>query len=219
MSAEPRVVLLTGFDAFGGESRNASWDAVRRLRRARISGHEVVVQRIPTAFARCAGALARAIVRHRPRLVLCVGQAGGRSAIALERIAINCIDARIPDNDRQQPVDQPVIDGAPAAYFAALPIKAMLGALRERGFPVEVSNSAGTFVCNALAFHLAHGIATRWPGMRGGFIHIPFAPAQVVSRPGLPSMPIELVADALRVAIRIALTTAVDAQVGAGRED
>ena len=219
MSAEPRVVLLTGFDAFGGESHNPAWDAVRRLRGARIAGHEVVVQRVPTAFARCAGVLARAIARHRPRLVLCVGQAGGRSAISLERIAINCIDARIADNDRQQPVDQPVIDGAPAAYFTALPIKAMLGALRERGFPVEVSNSAGTFVCNALAFHLAHGIATRWPGMRGGFIHIPFAPAQVVSRPGVPSMPIELVADALRVAIRIASTTAVDAQIGAGRED
>jgi pyroglutamyl-peptidase len=219
MPADPPVILLTGFDGFAGESRNPSWDAARSLRGARIAGHRVAVQRIPTAFARCASVLARAIARHRPRLVLCLGQAGGRTAISLERVAINCIDARIPDNDQQQPVDQSVIVGAPAAYFAALPIKAMLVALRERGYPVEVSNSAGTFVCNALAFHLAHGIATRWPGLRGGLIHIPFAPAQVAARPGVPSMPIELVVDALRVAVRVALTTSVDFAVGAGRED
>lgn len=219
MSADPPAVLLTGFDSFGGESRNPSWDAVRRLRGERIAGHDVVVQRVPTAFARCAVVLARAIKRHRPRLVLCLGQAGGRTAISIERVAINCIDARIPDNDGLQPIDQPVIDGAPTAYFSALPVKAMLNALRERGFPAELSNSAGTYVCNALAFHLAHGIATSWPMLRGGFIHIPFAPDQAAARHGAPSMPIELVVDALRVAIRTALSTAVDARIGAGREN
>lgn len=219
MSAEPATVLLTGFDPFGGETRNPSWDAVRQLRGARIAGHAIHATRIPTDFARCGPLLLRAIARHRPRLVLCVGQAGGRSAISLERVAINCADSRIRDNGGAQPVDQPVIAGAPAAYFANLPIKAILEAVRARGIPAEVSNSAGTFVCNALAFHLAHAIATRWPALRGGFMHIPYAPLQVAARPGVPSMASAIVVEALRIAVRCALASSADRQVPAGRED
>jgi pyroglutamyl-peptidase len=218
MSRKARAVLLTGFDPFGGEPFNPSWDAVRRLRGARISGHVVAVQRIPTEFARCAGVLSRAIARHRPALVLCTGLAAGRAAVSLERVAINCIDARIADNAGLQPVDVPVVAGAPDAYFASLPLKAMLAALRARGVPAAVSNTAGTFVCNALAFHLAHGIATRWPGLRGGFIHLPSTPAQAAADPGRPSMALDTMVEALRVAVAAAIAHPVDLALGAGAE-
>lgn len=213
-----RCVLLTGFDPFGGEPRNPSWEAVRMLRDARIGGHAVAVARLPTSFARCAGVLSRAIARHRPRLVLCTGMALGRSAVSLERVAINCIDARIADNDGAAPIDVAVVAGAPAAYFSRLPLKAMLAAVRARGVPAEVSNSAGTFVCNALAFHLAHGIATRWPTLRGGFVHLPAAPHQVAGKPGVPSMAVATMAEALRAAVAAALAHADDVSFGAGTE-
>ena len=112
-----------------------------------------------------------------------------------------------------------MIAGAPAAYFANLPIKAMLEALRERDIPAEISRSAGTFVCNALAFHLAHAIANRWPSLRGGFMHIPYAPQQVTARPGMPSMSTSIVVEALRIAVRCALSTAPDRQLPAVRAD
>jgi len=213
-----RGVLLTGFDPFGGAARNPSWEAVRALRGARIGGHAVAVARIPTSFTLCAPALARAIARHRPALVLCTGLAQGRAAVSLERVAINCIDARIADNDGLQPIDAPVVAGAPAAYFARLPLKAMLAAVRARGIPAEVSNSAGTFVCNALAFHLAHGIATRWPRLRGGFVHLPAAPFQVADQPATPSMALATMVEALRAAVAAALAQGDDIALGAGTE-
>jgi pyroglutamyl-peptidase len=218
MSRKARMVLLTGFDPFGGEASNPSWDAVRRLRGARIAGHIVAVQRIPTEFARCGTVLARAIARHRPAVVLCTGLAAGRAVVSLERVAINVCDARIADNAGLQPVDVPVLAGAPAAYFASLPLKAMLAALRGRGIPCEVSNSAGTFVCNALAFQLAHGIATRWLGLRGGFIHLPATPAQAATHPGWPSMALETMVEALRTALAAAIAHPVDLALGAGAE-
>jgi pyroglutamyl-peptidase len=214
----PAPVLLTGFDPFDGEARNPSWDAVRALRGARIGGRRVVVQRLPTAFARAGEVLARAIRRHQPDLVICTGLAAGRAAVSLERVAINCIDARIPDNDGLRPIDHPVVAGAPAAYFLPLPVKAMREAIRARGLPAEVSNTAGTFVCNAVAFELAHGIATRWPGLLGGFIHLPATPALAARQPGLPSMALPDLVEALRVAVAAALRHPVDAPIGAGTE-
>lgn len=216
--ATPAPVLLTGFDPFEGAKRNPSWDAVRALRGTRIGGRPVVVQRIPTAFARAGEVLARAIARHRPVLVVCTGLAAGRGAVSVERVAINCIDARIPDNDGARPIDQPVVPGAPAAYFLPLPVKAMRRAIAARGLPAEVSNSAGTFVCNALAFHLAHGIATRWPGLRGGFIHLPATPALAAARPGLPSLALADLVEALRSAVAAALRHRHDRVESAGRE-
>jgi pyroglutamyl-peptidase len=150
--------------------------------------------------------------------VLCTGLAAGRAVVSLERVAINVCDARIADNAGLQPVDVPVLAGAPAAYFASLPLKAMLAALRGRGIPCEVSNSAGTFVCNALAFQLAHGIATRWLGLRGGFIHLPATPAQAATHPGWPSMALETMVEALRTALAAAIAHPVDLALGAGAE-
>ncbi|TXH72035.1 MAG: pyroglutamyl-peptidase I, partial [Lysobacteraceae bacterium] len=159
-SAKPRapVVLLTGFEPFGGERRNPSWEAVRRLRGARIAGHRVVVARLPVAFADSLPVLRRALREYRPALTICIGQAGGRARISLERVALNLIDARIPDNTGAQPVDKPVVVDGPAAYFGSLPVKAMLVALDAAGFSAELSHSAGTYVCNQVFYGLMHAL-------------------------------------------------------------
>jgi pyroglutamyl-peptidase len=213
MATVPKV-LLTGFEPFDGERLNPSWEAVRRLDGARIARHRVVVARLPTEFERGVAALNRALDRHRPACVLCVGLAGGRAALSLERVALNVIDARIPDNAGRRPIDEPVIAGAAAAHFARLPLKSMLAALRRAGIPAEVSNSAGTFVCNAVYFALLERLAgTR---TRGGFIHVPYLPAQVVERPGTPSLTLEEQVRGLRVAVAAALRRAPEARIAAG---
>lgn len=199
-------VLLTGFEPFDGEVINPSWLAVRELDGATIARHRVHAVELPVSFAAMPVALAAAIARYAPRLVLCVGQAGGRPQISLERVAVNLVDARIPDADGAQPIDQPVIAGAPDAYLATLPLKAMLAALRRAGIPAEISLSAGAYVCNACAFHLAHRIAAEPVPLRGGFVHIPWAPSQAVARPGQPSLPTAVVVEALRVMVRAALS-------------
>lgn len=198
-------MLLTGFDAFGGEALNPSWEAVRRLRGAHLAGHLVVVRRLPTEFSRAPAVLFRALDRHRPALVLCVGQAGGRSAVSVERVALNLVDARIPDNAGAQPVDVPVVPGAPAAYLAPLPVRRLVTALRRAGVPAEASLSAGAFVCNAVFFALCHRLARAGSRTRAGFLHIPYLPRQVVDRPKEPSLALETVVAALEVAVEAAL--------------
>ncbi|MBT9551297.1 MAG: pyroglutamyl-peptidase I [Hydrogenophaga sp.] len=197
----PRV-LLTGFDAFGGATLNPSWLAVQALRGRQVRGHTVVAAQLPTVFGASQQVLDVLLAKHRPALVVCVGQAGGRSSISLERVAINVDDAPIPDNAGARPIDTPVVPGAPAAHFSTLPIKAMLGALQREGLPAEVSLSAGSFVCNHVFYGLMHAIATR-PELRhtrGGFVHVPWLPEQ-----GTPSLPLADVVRGLRVALRCAL--------------
>ncbi|WP_217349826.1 pyroglutamyl-peptidase I [Polaromonas sp. A23] len=208
----PRV-LLTGFDAFGGESLNPSWMAVHALHGRRISGHQLVAAQLPTVFDDSLAELAQLLRLHKPSLVLCVGQAGGRAAISLERVAINVNDARIADNAAAQPIDTPVVDGGPAAYFSTLPIKAMLQALQHEGIAAEVSQTAGTFVCNHVFYGLMHHLATRrgFKNTRGGFVHVPYLPEQ-----GSPGMPLQEQVRALRVAVRAALATQRDIAQGAG---
>ncbi|HEX7112229.1 MAG TPA: pyroglutamyl-peptidase I [Mizugakiibacter sp.] len=208
-------VLLTGFDPFDGEPVNPSWEAVHALHGARIAGHRIATAQLPTAFGLSLTALGRAIAAHRPALVLAVGQAGGRSRISLERVAINVDDARIPDNAGRQPVDQPIVEGGPAAYFSTLPIKAMLAALRREGIPAEISQTAGTYVCNHVFYGLMHATARR-RGVRAGFVHIPYLPEQAVRHPGAPSMARSEVVRALRLLVRVALTMREDARIAAG---
>ena len=209
-------VLLTGFAPFGGESVNPSWEAVQALHNEVIAGHRIRTRCLPVAFGEAVDELHRAIRTSRPALVLCVGQAGGRASMSLERVAINVDDARIPDNAGAQPIDRPVVDGAPAAYFTDLPIKAMLAALREAKIPVEVSQTAGTFVCNHVFYGLMHALRRR--ATRGGFIHIPYSPEQARHHPGAPSLEVETVRDGLRLALQVALTTTADATLAAGAE-
>lgn len=207
-------VLLTGFDAFGGQDLNPSWLAVQALHGRQIAGHRVVAAQLPTAFAGAPARLLALIGTHRPVLVICVGQAGGRSALSLERVAINLLDARIADNASAQPVDEPVVAGAPTAYFSTLPLKAMLAALQRAGLAAEVSQTAGTFVCNQVFFALMHALATRrgWRRTRGGFIHVPWLPAQ-----GSPSMALADIVRGLHLAVRVALTTPQDLRIAAGQ--
>ncbi len=215
------IVLLTGFDPFGGEAINPSWEAVARLHGATIAGHRIESVQLPTAFVRGANALLDALERHRPALVLCIGQAGGRDALSLERIAINLIDARIPDNDAAQPIDIPSIAGAPPAYFSTLPIKAMHAALHTAGIRSDVSHTAGTFVCNHVFYVLMHALAAEGAGasnarIRGGFVHVPYLPEQALRYGGKASMTLETMIAGLRIAIDTALRTHNDLIVAAG---
>lgn len=164
--------LVTGFEPFGGESVNASYEAVRRLP-ARIGALEIVTARLPTSYARSGAVLLSEIERVQPAIVLCVGEAGERTALNLERAALNMQDARIQDNDGAQPVDVPIVGGAPAAYFATLPVREMLAALTTAKLPAVISNSAGLFVCNHVFYTLMHCAATTGAKWRAGFLHVP----------------------------------------------
>jgi len=216
MNATPMPhVLLTGFAPFGGESTNPSWEAVQALEGEVIAGHRIVARCLPVEFDASLHALQHALDELVPSLVICVGQAGGRAQMSLERVAINVIDARIPDNAGAQPIDEPVAADGPAAYFTSLPIKAMLAALRNAGFPAEISQTAGTYVCNHVFYALMHALRGL-PGVRGGFVHIPYSPAQAALHAGAPSLPSTVVAQALRLSVGIALTVEHDVRMGGG---
>jgi pyroglutamyl-peptidase len=208
-----RKVLLTGFDAFGGAATNASWLAVEALHGRQIASHRVVAAQLPTVFGTSLETLNALLKQHQPALVVCVGQAGGRSAISLERVAINVDDAPLPDNTDAQPIDTPVVPAAPVAYFSSLPIKAMLATLQCEGIAAEVSQTAGTFVCNHVFFGLMHALATRRAlrHTRGGFVHVPWLPEQ-----GQPSMALHDLVRGLSLAVRCALLAEQDASLGAG---
>lgn len=216
MKMAARTVLLTGFEPFGGERENPSLQIARALDRERIAGHRIVGAALPTEFARSLPALEALLGQHRPALVLAVGQAGGRPAISLERVAINLIDARIADNADDQPVDVPVIRDAPNAYFSTLPLKAMLLRLHAAGIPAALSHSAGTFVCNQVFFGLAHHLATRKPRARGGFVHVPYLPEQAARHDNAASMALSTMIEAIRLCIETALATDDDAHYAAG---
>jgi pyroglutamyl-peptidase len=206
------TVLVTGFDPFGGQTVNPSWLAVQALHGSTVAGHRIVGVEIPTVFGQSLQALRASLRQHRPTLVLGTGQAGGRGALSLERVAINVNDARIRDNAGAQPIDTPVVEGGPAAYFTSLPIKAMLQALIAGGIHAEVSQTAGTFVCNHVFYGLMHELAQpEWAGVRGGFVHVPWLPEQ-----GQPSMPLARVTEGLRICIEVALAVRHDILKQAG---
>jgi pyroglutamyl-peptidase len=209
-------VLVTGFEPFGGESVNPSLEAVKRLGMLGMKGVELDILAVPCVFQDAIATLADAMRRFHPDVVICVGQAGGRAEVGVERVAINVDDARIPDNAGRQPIDEPVVAGGPAAYFSSLPIKAIVAALHTAGIPAAVSQTAGTFVCNHLFYGLAHLIATEFPDTRGGFLHIPYLPEQAARHPGAPGMPLEMVVKALQVAIGTTLAMDSDIRLAGG---
>ena len=198
-------LLLTGFEPFGQESVNPSWEAVKAFPDM-VEGVEVVKVRLPVTFKGAAVMLEQAIDEFRPDVVLCVGQGSGRYEINIERVAINMADSKKPDNDGYLPEEMPMRAEAPDAYFSNLPVKRLVEALHEVGIPAVVSNSAGAYVCNTVfytALHLAHH---KYPDMRAGFIHIPYLPCQVVEKSKQPSMATETVVQALDTIIHT-LTT------------
>ncbi|MEO8365357.1 MAG: pyroglutamyl-peptidase I [Pseudoxanthomonas sp.] len=211
------TILLAGFAPFDGQALNPSWEAVRALRGKRIAGHRIIVRCLPVAFDASLKELRAALRETSPALVICVGLAGGRERISLERIAINVDDARIPDNDGEQPIDEAIVSHGPAAYFSTLPIKSMLAGLRDAGFPIEVSQTAGTYVCNHVFYGLMHALRNRRK-VRAGFIHIPYSPEQAATIAGAPSLDLQSVVAALRLALRIAIGTGTDPRIAAGAE-
>ena len=180
-------ILVTGFDPFGGEKVNPALEAVKSLP-SEIHGAEIHWVEIPTVFYRSAEVLEAEIVRFQPDAVLCIGQAGGRASLTPERVAINQDDARIPDNQGNQPIDTPIRLDGEAAYFSTLPIKAMVQAIKEEGLPTTVSNTAGTFVCNHLMYQALYLADKKFPHMRAGFMHIPYMTEQVINKPNTASM-------------------------------
>ena len=199
-------ILLTAFDPFGGENVNPALEAVMKVSDV-ISGARIVKVTVPTVFYKSIDVVTDAVKRERPDAVLCVGQAGGRSALTPERIAVNLDDAQIPDNKGNHPVDRTIFpDGAPA-YFSTLPIKEMVSAMRAAGVPADISNSAGTFVCNHLMYGLLYTLERKYPGVRGGFMHVPYSPEQVSKKSSpAPSMETETVVRGIEAAIKAVVT-------------
>ncbi|MGK2696165.1 pyroglutamyl-peptidase I [Serratia surfactantfaciens] len=208
-------VLITGFEPFGGERLNPSWEVVKQLNDLELVGTRIVARQLPCVFGAALEALNAAIDEVQPLMVLAVGQAGGRTDITIERVAINVDDARIPDNQGQQPVDEPIVAGGPAAYFSTLPIKAMVSSMREAGIPASVSQTAGTYVCNHVMYGLLHRLSDQRE-VKGGFIHIPYLPEQAAVHPGAPSMAASTVLFALELAVSIALQVEHDLKVAGG---
>lgn len=212
-----KKVLVTGFDPFGEEKMNPAIEAARKLEGEIMEDHEIHTLEVSTIFDTCIQELRNAIEKMKPDLVICVGQAGGRSHISLERIAININDARIPDNDGNQPIDTPVIPSGPSAYWSTLPIKTIVEALKNKGIPAMVSQTAGTFVCNHLFYGLMHELQTKYTSVRGGFIHIPFLPDQTAMKPEQPSMALDTIINGLRMAIAAAILNQTDLKAAGGQ--
>jgi pyroglutamyl-peptidase len=210
-------VLVTGFEPFEKDPVNPSWEVARALDGWRHAGATVQGVCLPCVFDRALASLDAALAAHKPTLVVCLGLAGGRTEVSVERVAINVNDARIPDNAGQQPIDTAVVADAPAAYFATLPIKAIVRDLRAQGFPAGVSNTAGTFVCNHVFYGLMHRLAQHGGAVRGGFVHLPYLPEQAARNAGAPSMALETQVQALRALIRTALAVHEDVREGAGQ--
>ncbi len=193
-------ILVTAFDPFGGDSINPAQEAVRMLHDT-ISGAEIVKLDVPVVFGKSVAVVYEAMKKEKPDVTLCIGQAGGRFCITPERVAINIDDGRIPDNEGNQPVDQPIFEDGDAAYFATIPIKAMVDKIKSVGIPAAVSNTAGTYVCNHLMYGVLYHIAKEFPGMKGGFVHVPFLHEQVLERRDVPSFSKEDIVKGLEATI------------------
>ena len=197
-------VLITGFDPFGGEKINPAWEAVKGIKDI-IEGAKIIKLEIPTVFNKSIEKVKEAMELEKPDIVLCIGQAGGRYDITIERVAINVDDARIEDNEGNQPIDIPVFEDGENAYFSNLPIKAMVEEIKGQGIPASISNSAGTFVCNHIMYGVLYHINKTYKNMRGGFIHVPFINEQVLDKKNQPYMPVEHISKALEAAIKAAV--------------
>lgn len=208
-------ILITGFDPFGGETINPAWEAVKAIR-DEIAGAQIIKMQIPTVVNKSIEKIHKKMVEIHPDIVISVGQAGGRFGVTPERVAINITDARIPDNEGNQPIDAPIFEDGDAAYFSNLPVKAMVQAIKDAGYPSVLSNSAGTYICNHVMYGILYYIKKEFPGARGGFIHVPYAASQVVDKPGTPSMSIADIAASLEAAIQAAVMTRTDIKAVGG---
>ncbi len=208
-----KTVLLTGFEPFGGAARNPSGEIALAWNGREVAGARIVGAVLPCVFGSARRELDLLLRRHRPAVVLCLGVAAGRAAITPERVAINVDDARIPDNAGRRPIDLPIVRGGPVAYWSTLPIKAIVAELRSRGVPAEVSQTAGTFLCNHVFYALMHAVRRR-RGVKAGFVHVPAM--SEAAGPGEPSLPLAGLTEAAGVMLRTILRTRRDRRAAGG---
>ena len=208
-------ILVTGFDPFGGEPVNPAIESVKLLPDT-IAGAEIIKLEIPTVVHKSLEKIDAKIAECDPDVILSIGQAGGRPDITVERIGINCDDCRIPDNEGNQPVDEPVFADGPAAYFSTLPIKAMVEKIHEAGIPASISNTAGTFICNHVLYGVRYMCEHKYPGKKSGFIQIPFMTSQCVDKRNMPCMSLYDIVKGLTAAIEAIVTTDEDIKVTGG---
>lgn len=208
-------VLVTGFEPFGGENINPAYEVVRRLKET-IAGAEIIKLQVPTAFNESITHTTNKIKEENPDFVLSIGQAGGRFGISVERVAININDARIPDNLNQQPIDTKIDENGENAYFASIPIKTIVQAIKAKYIPASVSDSAGTYVCNHLMYGVLNYIRKNSLNIKAGFIHIPFLFQQVVTKPNIPAMDINTMVAAVETAIEVMVTVSTDIKKSEG---
>ena len=191
-----KKLLITGFEPFGGEKINPSWEAVKLLPEI-IGEFKLIKEEIPVVFEKAAETVLAKADEIQPDAIICVGQAGGRTGVTPEMVAINLRFASIPDNEGNQPKDEPCIEDGENAYFATLPVRKMVAAVSEAAIPCSVSYSAGTYVCNDLIYHVLHHYKGK--DVKGCFIHVPFIPEQTTDK---PSMELGTIAKALEIAIK-----------------
>ena len=193
-------ILVTGFDPVGGEPINPAIESVKRLP-DNIAGAEIIKLEIPTVRKKSLEKIEKAINEHNPDVILSIGQAGGRFDISIERIGINLDDFRIPDNEGNQIIDEPIFPDGENSYFVKLPVKAMVQNVQKNNIPASVSYTAGTFVCNHVLYGVLYLIEKKYKGKKSGFIHIPFLPQQVVDKRNTPSMELNTIVKGLTAAI------------------
>ena len=194
-------LLLTAFDPFGGEPVNPALEAVKLVSN-KIGNIEIVKQEVPTVFGKSVKTVQEAIEREKPDAVLCIGQAGGRYDLTVEKVAINYDDARIKDNEGNQPLGKCIFEDGDTAYFATLPIKAMVAEIRKAGIPASISYTAGTFVCNHLMYGTLYTLAKKYSGVIGGFMHVPYITEQVLDKRNMPSLTTEQIVKGIEAAIK-----------------
>lgn len=209
-------ILVTGFDPFGGDTVNPAYEAVKLLPET-IAGAQIVKLEIPTVFFDSAAAVKEKIKEVNPDVVICVGQAGGRASVSIEQVGINKIEARIPDNKGNQPLNEAIQSDGKSAYFTNLPIKAMIKNMHDHDLPGYISYTAGTYVCNYIMYELMYMIEKEFPTLKGGFIHVPFAPYQVITRAvSTPSMSIEQIAKSIEYGIEAVVLNKEDIEMATG---
>lgn len=199
------IILITGFDAFGGQELNPTEEIIKQLPN-QVLGWQIETRILSTVFGKASQQLEYAISQLHPTYVIAMGQAGGRQGITIERVAINIDDARIPDNEGHQPIDQPISLSGQPAYFATLPIKRMVKSLNDHSITASVSNTAGTYVCNHVMYRLLEILSKSFPYTKGGFIHVPYLPSQVETNTNLPSMALSEMVKALEIVIQTMIT-------------
>ena len=210
-------ILVTGFDPFGGDSVNPALELIKQLP-AEIDGCEIITQEVPTVFHKSIQVIKDAIDLHHPDAVLSIGQAGGRPDMTVERVGINCDDARIPDNEGNSPVDAKIFEDGDDAYLLTLPIKAMVKEMQDAGIPASVSNTAGTFVCNHVAYGVAYLARKYYPEIKTGFMHIPYLPYQAADKRGVASMSLESLKTGTIAAIKAIIANEKDIEMAFGSE-